>query len=93
VLVLDGFIVGAAALLAARLAGATTAYMIAAHVSPEPGHRLLLDELRLAPLLDWQLRLGEGSGATLVLPLLRQAGAILTEMSTFEQAGVSDACR
>jgi nicotinate-nucleotide--dimethylbenzimidazole phosphoribosyltransferase len=93
VLVLDGFIVGAAALVAARLAPAVAQSMVAAHVSPEPGHRLLLEELELTPLLDWQLRLGEASGATIVLPLLRQAAAILTEMSTFEAAGVNDAGR
>jgi nicotinate-nucleotide--dimethylbenzimidazole phosphoribosyltransferase len=93
VLVLDGFIVGAAALVAARLAPVTVGYMIAAHVSPEPGHRLVLDELGLTPLLDWQLRLGEASGAVLVLPLLRQAAAILTEMASFEEAGVSDSGR
>jgi len=93
VLVLDGFIVAAAALVAARIAPSIRGYMIAAHLSPEPGHRLLLEELELDPLLHWQLRLGEGSGATLVLPLLRQAGAILCEMATFEAAGVTDAGR
>jgi nicotinate-nucleotide--dimethylbenzimidazole phosphoribosyltransferase len=93
VLVLDGFIVGAAALVAARVAPASAGYMVAAHVSPEPGHRLLLNELDLTPLLDWQLRLGEASGATLVLPLLQQAGAILADMATFESAGVSDSGR
>jgi nicotinate-nucleotide--dimethylbenzimidazole phosphoribosyltransferase len=93
VLVLDGFIVGAAALVATRLAPAATGYMVAAHRSPEPGHRLLLAELGLTPLLDWQLRLGEGSGAALVLPLLQSAGAILAEMATFEEAGVSDTSR
>ena len=92
-LVLDGLIVGAAALVAARLAPSICGYMVAAHLSPEPGHRLLLEELGLEPLLHWQLRLGEGSGATLVLPLLRQAGAILAEMATFEAAGVTDAGR
>jgi nicotinate-nucleotide--dimethylbenzimidazole phosphoribosyltransferase len=93
VLVLDGFIVGAAALVAARVAPASAGYMVAAHVSPEPGHRLLLNDLGLTPLLDWQLRLGEASGATLVLPLLKQAGAILADMATFEGAGVSDSGR
>jgi len=93
VLVLDGFIVGAAALVAARIAPATVGYMVAAHVSPEPGHRLLLKELNLTPLLDWQLRLGEASAATLVLPLLRQAGAILADMATFHATGVSDSGR
>ena len=91
VLVLDGFIVAAAALVAARVAPPLRGYMIASHLSAEPGHRLLLQQLELEPLLHWQLRLGEGSGATLVLPLLRQAGAILAEMATFDAAGVTDA--
>jgi nicotinate-nucleotide--dimethylbenzimidazole phosphoribosyltransferase len=92
-LVLDGFIVAAAALVAARLAPASTGYMIAGHRSPEPGHRLALDELGLHPLLELDLRLGEGTGAALALPLLRSAVAILTEMATFEAAGVTDAGR
>jgi nicotinate-nucleotide--dimethylbenzimidazole phosphoribosyltransferase len=91
--VLDGFIVGAAALVAARLAPASTGYLIAGHLSPEPGHRLALEELGLEPLLDLELRLGEGTGAALALPLLRSAVAILTEMATFEAAGVTDAGR
>jgi nicotinate-nucleotide--dimethylbenzimidazole phosphoribosyltransferase len=92
-IVLDGFIVGAAALVAARLAPASTGYLIAGHLSPEPGHRHALEALGLEPLLDLQLRLGEGTGATLALPLLRSAVAVLTEMATFEAAGVTDAGR
>jgi nicotinate-nucleotide--dimethylbenzimidazole phosphoribosyltransferase len=91
--VLDGFIVGAAALVAARIDAAVVDYMIAAHLSPEPGHRLVLDALGLRPLLDLELRLGEGSGAVLALPLLRAALAILSEMATFAEAGVTDAGR
>ena len=67
--------------------------MIAGHRSPEPGHRLALDALGLEPLLDLGLRLGEGSGAALALPLLDASLAILGEMATFEQAGVTDAGR
>ena len=93
VVVLDGFIVGAAALVATRLAPASSTYLIAAHLSPEPGHQLILESLGLRPLLDWQLRLGEGSGATLVLPLLQQAAAVLCEMATFAAAAVSDSGR
>jgi nicotinate-nucleotide--dimethylbenzimidazole phosphoribosyltransferase len=89
--VLDGFIVGAAALVAAQLAPAARAYLIAGHLSPEPGHRLALEELGLDPLLALELRLGEGTGAALALPLLRAAVAILSEMATFEAAGVTDA--
>jgi nicotinate-nucleotide--dimethylbenzimidazole phosphoribosyltransferase len=64
--------------------------MVAAHLSPEPGHRLVLEALGLEPLLDLGLRLGEGSGAALALPLLHASLAILEEMATFESAGVSD---
>jgi nicotinate-nucleotide--dimethylbenzimidazole phosphoribosyltransferase len=91
--VLDGFIVCAAALVAARIAPAATEYMIAAHVSTEPGHALGLHALGLAPLLDLELRLGEGSGGALALPLLQAARSILVEMATFEGAGVTDAGR
>ena len=90
-IVLDGFITAAAALVAVRMAPAARDAMIAAHRSPEPGHTLVLQELGLAPLLDLGLRLGEGSGAALALPLVRAAIALLREMATFESAGVSDA--
>jgi nicotinate-nucleotide--dimethylbenzimidazole phosphoribosyltransferase len=93
VVVLDGFITGAAALVAARVAPAATDSMVAAHVSPEPGHKLVLDELGLVPLLDLGLRLGEGSGAALALPLVDAALAILDEMATFAAAGVTDSGR
>jgi nicotinate-nucleotide--dimethylbenzimidazole phosphoribosyltransferase len=88
-IVLDGFITGAAALVASALEPTTCGCMIAATGSPEPGHRLLLDRLGLEPLLELGLRLGEGSGAALALPLLRSAVAILAEMATFEGAAVS----
>ena len=91
--VLDGFITGAAALVSARLAPNSTAAMIAAHRSSEPGHRLVLDALGLEPLFDLGLRLGEGSGAALALPLVRSALALLNEMASFESAGVTDAGR
>ena len=91
--VLDGFIVGAAALVAARLAPLSVDYMVAAHLSPEPGHRLTLDCLGLVPLLDFELRLGEGSGAALILPILKAAAALLVEMATFDSAGVTDSGR
>jgi len=93
VVLLDGFITAAAALVAVRLAPAARDSMIAAHVSPEPGHRLILDELGLVPLLDLGLRLGEGSGAAVALPLLHTAAAIVDEMATFAAAGVTDAGR
>jgi nicotinate-nucleotide--dimethylbenzimidazole phosphoribosyltransferase len=89
--VLDGFITGAAALAAARIAPAVTGSMIAAHRSTEPGHRLQLDALGLAPVLDLGMRLGEGSGAALVLPIVRAGLAILADMASFDSAGVTDA--
>jgi len=89
--VLDGFITGAAALIAARIAPACVGSMIASHRSTEPGHRLVLAELGLEPLLQLDLRLGEGSGAALALPLVASSLAILSDMATFDQAGVTDA--
>jgi nicotinate-nucleotide--dimethylbenzimidazole phosphoribosyltransferase len=91
--VLDGFITGAAALVAARLDRRIVGSTVAATRSPEPGHILVLNALELEPLLDLGLRLGEGSGAALALPLLDAAIAILDEMATFEDAGVTDAGR
>jgi nicotinate-nucleotide--dimethylbenzimidazole phosphoribosyltransferase len=88
---LDGFVTGAAALVATALAPAVSDSMIAATRSPEPGHPLVLERLGLVPLLDLGLRLGEGSGAALALPIVRAAVSILTDMATFEAAGVSRA--
>jgi nicotinate-nucleotide--dimethylbenzimidazole phosphoribosyltransferase len=88
IVLLDGFITAAAA-----LAAGVDDVLIASHRSPEPGHALILDALGLEPLLDLGLRLGEGSGAALALPLLDAAIAILAEMATFEGAGVTDAGR
>jgi nicotinate-nucleotide--dimethylbenzimidazole phosphoribosyltransferase len=88
---LDGFVTGAAALVGAIIAPASAGAMIAATRSPEPGHALVLARLGLEPLLDLGLRLGEGSGAALALPLVRAAVALLTDMATFEEAGVSRA--
>jgi nicotinate-nucleotide--dimethylbenzimidazole phosphoribosyltransferase len=93
VVLLDGFISSTAALVAARIEPAAVDSMVAAHRSPEPGHSLVLAELGLEPLLDLGLRLGEGSGAALALPLLASSLAILREMATFESAGVTDAGR
>ncbi|GAC1308407.1 MAG: nicotinate-nucleotide--dimethylbenzimidazole phosphoribosyltransferase [Vulcanimicrobiaceae bacterium] len=90
-LVLDGYIVAAAALLAARIAPASLGYCIAAHRSSEPGHRIALSALGLEPLFDLDLRLGEGSGAALALPLVEAASRMIVEMRTFAEAGVSDA--
>jgi nicotinate-nucleotide--dimethylbenzimidazole phosphoribosyltransferase len=88
--VLDGFITAAAALVAARLAPDLPARLIASHRSVEPGHRIVLDALGLEPILDLGLRLGEGSGAALAIPVIVAAARILGEMATFEDAGVAD---
>jgi nicotinate-nucleotide--dimethylbenzimidazole phosphoribosyltransferase len=93
VVLLDGFISSTAALAAARIEPGVVAKMVASHRSPEPGHALVLGALGLDPLLDLGLRLGEGSGAALALPLLASSLAILNEMATFESAGVTDAGR
>ena len=91
VVLLDGFVTGAAALVAARLAPAAAGFMVASHRSPEPGHALVLADLGLRPLLDLGLRLGEGSGALLALPLVDASLALLADMATFDDAGVTDA--
>jgi len=88
--VLDGFIAGAAALIAAGLQPHCRDYMIASHRSVERGHTAILDYLRLKPLLDLDLRLGEGTGACLGMDLVCAAIKIMTEMATFGEAGVSE---
>jgi nicotinate-nucleotide--dimethylbenzimidazole phosphoribosyltransferase len=91
IVLLDGFVTGAAGLVAARLAPEAVGRMVASHRSPEPGHALVLDDLGLRPLLDLGLRLGEGSGALLALPLVHASLALLSDMATFDAAGVTDA--
>jgi nicotinate-nucleotide--dimethylbenzimidazole phosphoribosyltransferase len=88
--VLDGFISGAAALIACGIAPAVQPYLIAAHRSVEIGHRAVLEHLQLDPLLDLDLRLGEGTGAALGISLCLAAAKILDEMATFGEAGVSE---
>jgi nicotinate-nucleotide--dimethylbenzimidazole phosphoribosyltransferase len=86
---IDGFISGAAALVAKSLCPAAADYMIAAHRSAERGHVVLLDRLGKKPLLSLDMRLGEGTGAALAMPLLDAAARLLTDVATFEEAGVS----
>jgi nicotinate-nucleotide--dimethylbenzimidazole phosphoribosyltransferase len=88
--VLDGFIAGAAALIANGLQPRSRQYMIASHRSVEKGHRMLLEKLRLKPLFDLDLRLGEGTGACLGMGFVQAAIKVLTEMATFGEAGVSE---
>jgi nicotinate-nucleotide--dimethylbenzimidazole phosphoribosyltransferase len=89
-LVLDGFITSAAALVASAMSPSLPQRLVASHRSAEPGHRLVLDALGLEPLLDLELRLGEGSGALLALPLIDAACALRDGMATFDSAGVAD---
>lgn len=89
--VMDGVISTAAALVAARLAPALTGYLVAGHLSPEPGHAIALAALDVPPpLLSLGMRLGEGSGATLAMALCEAACRVVAEMATFEAAGVSE---
>jgi nicotinate-nucleotide--dimethylbenzimidazole phosphoribosyltransferase len=89
-LLIDGFIVGSAALIAARLAPALLDYSVFCHRSAEPGHAAQLQALGVEPLLDLGLRLGEGTGAALAWPLVRAAAGFLNDMASFESAGVSE---
>ena len=88
-ILLDGFITGAAALAADALLPGTRNFMIAGHVSPEPGHSIQLEALGLVPLLRLGLRLGEGTGAALAIPLLEAICAAGSSMATFETARVA----
>jgi nicotinate-nucleotide--dimethylbenzimidazole phosphoribosyltransferase len=88
--IIDGFISGAAALVAAAIAPTVSEYMVASHRSQELGHGAVLDRLGLRPLLDLDLRLGEGTGAALALPIVRAAVSLINEMATFDEAGVAD---
>lgn len=89
VIVVDGFVCTAAAAIAARIEPRVLEYCVFAHVSAESPHRRWLESLGARPLLDLGMRLGEASGAVLALPLLQAACAILAQMATFEDAGVS----
>jgi nicotinate-nucleotide--dimethylbenzimidazole phosphoribosyltransferase len=87
--ILDGLVSGAAALVAEELAPGAREWWVAGQLGGEPAHALLLDQLDLKPILDLDVRLGEGTGAVTALPLLFMAARVLAEMSTHEQAGVS----
>jgi len=89
--VIDGVISGAAALVAAGLEPRAKEFMIAGHLSTEPGHRAALEHLGLEPVLDLGMRLGEGTGAALAMGIVEAAVRTLNEMATFEEAGVSGA--
>ena len=87
--ILDGVIAGSAALVAQVLSPDAVGYCFAGHRSVEPGHVIALDRLGLRPLVDLDLRLGEGTGAVLAFPIVEAAGATLREMATFDSAGVA----
>ena len=90
-ILIDGFISTAGALIAHTLCPDSAQYMLASHRSVEQGHRAALQYLEKTPLLDLDLRLGEGTGAALCMPLIDAAVSVLTKVSTFEEAGVSGA--
>ena len=88
--IVDGFISTAAAMIVVGLAPTVRAYLIAAHQSVEIGHQAMLKHLNLSPLLDLNMRLGEGTGAALAFHLIEASTRILREMATFDEAGVSE---
>ena len=88
--VVDGFISGAAAMIATALAPKLSGFLIAGHVSAEAGHRIMLEHLKLKPLVDLGMRLGEGTGAAIGIFLCETATKVLAEMATFDEAGVSE---
>jgi nicotinate-nucleotide--dimethylbenzimidazole phosphoribosyltransferase len=88
--ILDGVIAGAAALAAAALAPGALGACFAGHRSAEPGHAIALSHLGLTPLVDLELRLGEGTGAVLALPIVQCAARALRDVATFDSAGVAD---
>ncbi len=88
VLLLDGYVATAAALIAAHLQSGVSACMIGSHLSSEPGHGAALAALGLQPLLDWNMRLGEGTGALVALPLLDSAVSLLHGVASLEELGV-----
>ncbi len=90
IVVLDGFISGAAALIAHSLCPNVSDYLVGSHLSAEHGHHAVLSHLGLRPLLDLEMRLGEGTGAVLAMGIVEAAAACLSEMATFDEAGVSD---
>jgi nicotinate-nucleotide--dimethylbenzimidazole phosphoribosyltransferase len=89
--VIDGFISTAAAAIAFTIEPAVRGYLFAGHQSEEPGHRVLLEYIGLTPILSLSMRLGEGTGAVLAMPIIESAMHLYNEMATFASAGVSEA--
>lgn len=88
-IILDGAVASSAALIADYQSPGVSRSMIAAHLSTEPAHRAVLERLNLTPFLDWNMRLGEGTGALLLLPLLDAASAMISKMATLKSFGIS----
>ncbi len=88
--IVDGVIAAAAALVARDFAPAVVGYLVVGHRSSEPGSSIVLEELGLSPVLDLGMRLGEGTGAAMAVPMVQAAAKILREMATFDSAGVTD---
>lgn len=88
VILVDGFIASVAALYATEIAPASRGYMVFCHRSQEQAHSRLLEALNAKPLLDLGLRLGEGTGAALALPLIRAAASFYNDMASFDHAGI-----
>lgn len=88
--ILDGVVVTSAAIMANKLAPGARQWWLAGHRGAEPAHKLALRALKLEPLLDFKMRLGEGSGAAVALPIVKAAVDIMIDMATFESAGVSE---
>lgn len=88
--VADGYISGAAALAAVRICPACAAYLFPSHLSAEPGHRVALEALGLTPVLELDMRLGEGTGSALAIGIMSAACAMMSGMATFAEAGVSE---
>jgi len=89
--VVDGFISGAGALIAQGLCPAAGDYVFAGHRSQEQGHGIMLEHMGLRPIIQLDMRLGEGTGAALAMPIIEAGAAIICDMLTFEEAGVSQA--
>lgn len=87
--VADGFISGVAALVATRMAPNASGYLFPSHLSAEPGHRVVMDALGLSPVLEFDMRLGEGTGAALAMGIMTAACEVMSGMATFGEAGVS----
>ena len=90
-MVVDGFISTAAAAIAFTIEPKVRGYLFAGHQSEEPGHRVLLEYIGLKPILSLNMRLGEGTGAVLAMPIIESAMCLYNQMATFASAGVSEA--